>query len=129
MSSRHNRDEKRLSKHLTVTSKCLAIVLEEREKCGDENSATLESTVSVHNGKELLEDFKLRNKTCYWNPALVESIRNLGYKGFVEPSTVLVVGNEIHLENLRTAWGRRLLKAPAGFTIERIGKMFEFFAA
>ncbi|XP_071106007.1 uncharacterized protein [Haliotis cracherodii] len=121
MSSRHNQDEKRLSKHLTVTSKCLAIVLEEREKCGDENSATLESTVSVHNGKELLEDFKLRNKTCYWNPALVESIRNLGYKGFVEPSTVLVVGNEIHLENLRTAWGRRLLKAPAGFTIERIG--------
>ncbi|XP_046549606.1 uncharacterized protein LOC124259517 isoform X2 [Haliotis rubra] len=122
MSSRHVRGEKRVSKHLTVTSKCLAIVLAEKEKYGDENSATLESTVSVvHNGKELLEDFKLRNKTCYWNPALVESIRNLGYKGFVEPSTILVIGNEIHLENLRTAWGRRLLKAPAGFTIERIG--------
>ncbi|CAL1526324.1 unnamed protein product, partial [Lymnaea stagnalis] len=73
------------------------------------------------NGKELLNDFKIRNKTCYWNPSLVESIKSLEYKGFVEPSTILVTGGDIHLENLRSAWGRRVLKAPAGFTIERIG--------
>lgn len=71
--------------------------------------------------KKVFEEFKLRNKTCYWNPALVDSVNSLEYVGFIEPLTVLVKGDDIHLENIRTAWGRRVLKDPANFTIERIG--------
>ena len=78
----------------------------------------------VVSGKEILEDFKQQNKTCYWNPALIESIRQLEYLGFVEPCTVLVGGEDIHLENLRSAWGRRVLKAPNNYTIDRIGECF-----
>lgn len=78
-------------------------------------------TGAAYSGKTLLDDFKQQNRTCYWNPALIESIRQLEYLGFVEPCTVLVGGEEIHLENLRSAWGRRVLKAPTGFTIDRIG--------
>ena len=87
------------------------------------DDATTTSAVSpVSGGKEILEDFKRQNKTCYWNPALIESIRQLEYLGFVEPCTVLVSGEDIHLENLRSAWGRRVLKAPINFTIDRIGE-------
>lgn len=80
------------------------------------------STTAQCNGKEILEDFKQQNKTCYWNPALIESIKQLEYLGFVEPCTVLVGGDDIHLENLRSAWGRRVLKPPSNYTIDRIGK-------
>jgi len=74
--------------------------------------------------KKVFEEFKLRNKTCYWNPALVDSVNSLEYVGFIEPLTVLVRGDDIHLENIRTAWGRRVLKDPANFTIDRIGNLF-----
>ncbi|XP_041363112.1 uncharacterized protein LOC121378839 isoform X2 [Gigantopelta aegis] len=129
MSTRpHCDSHQRLLKNHSVTSKCLAIVLQENSKSDNGNNlgpgntdASPTSAGKVHNGKDLFDDFKLRNKTCYWNPSLIESIKNLGYLGFVEPSTILVGGNDIHLENLRSAWGRRVLKAPAGFTVERIG--------
>ena len=140
-------------KHLPVASKCLAIVLlpqkkhsksshashdvnkvKDREcsaaKLGNNTTTTTKSATAAlpgaFNGKEILEDFKEQNKTCYWNPALIESIRQLEYLGFVEPCTVLVSGEDIHLENLRSAWGRRVLKAPNNFTIDRIGECFDW---
>lgn len=94
----------------------MAIVLSPEES----ESGKLKPDLS---GKVILDDFKLRNKTCYWNPALVESIRNLEYRGYVEPDTLLVGGEDVHLENLRTAWGRRVLNDPAHFRIIRIGKL------
>ncbi|KAK7003030.1 storkhead-box protein 1 [Biomphalaria glabrata] len=144
MSHKHIREENKInssSKNLPVVSKCLAIVLvpKSRKNSGnvlDNDETHIDSSdgnvvqssevqkalsPSGYNGKELLQDFKIRNKTCYWNPSLVESIKSLEYKGFVEPSTILVTGEDIHLENLRSAWGRRVLKAPGGFTIDRIG--------
>ena len=39
---------------------------------------------------------------------------------------MLVGGEDIHLENLRSAWGRRVLKAPNNFTIDRIGECVFF---
>ncbi|XP_064611920.1 uncharacterized protein LOC135475891 isoform X2 [Liolophura sinensis] len=77
--------------------------------------------IDSSNGKEIFEEFKVRNRTCYWNPALVESVKNLEYLGFVEPCTLLVGGEDLHLENVRTAWGRHVLKPPANFVIEKIG--------
>lgn len=111
-------------KSLSVTSKCLAIVLV--PEGNDNGKGKVEKVIKPDvSGKDILEDFKLRNKTCYWNPALVESIGNLQYVGFVEPSTILVGAADIHLENLRTAWGRRVLNDPAHFRIQRIGKTFD----
>ena len=140
MSNRNSREEARAnaSKNLSVANKCVAIVLCQND--GDDTDQTVVDPTDGNiiqssevqkalwpngfNGKELLQDFKIRNKTCYWNPSLVESIRSLEYKGFFEPSTILVSAADIHLENLRSAWGRRVLKAPGGFSIERIGKCF-----
>lgn len=155
MSHRHrsSREENKIngSKNLPVVTKCLAIVLIPKSQVNSKDkfesdeaddtvvdvtdgnvivqSSEVQKAISPngYNGKELLQDFKLRNKTCYWNPSLVESIKSLEYKGFVEPSTILVTGADIHLENLRSAWGRRVLRAPAGFAIERIGKMINSF--
>ncbi|GFO00321.1 storkhead-box protein 1 [Plakobranchus ocellatus] len=149
MSHKYTREEGKAnpSKNLPVVSKCLVIVLIPKTKRNSEDTLDQEdaanSTITdanigefirpseIHkapnsnsngyNGKELLHNFKMINKTCYWNPSLVESIKGLEYKGFVEPSTILVTGADIHLENLRSAWGRRVLKAPSGFTIDRIG--------
>ncbi|KAL3877588.1 hypothetical protein ACJMK2_035284 [Sinanodonta woodiana] len=134
------KDDRKQSKRLSVSSRCLAILLSPVKDSPEEtvggkihdkhhdtgkvhsDCTDGQATESAHfNPKELFEDFKLRNKTCYWNPALVESIRSLEYVGFVEPYTILVGGNDIHLENLRTAWGRHVLKDPANFKIENIG--------
>ncbi|XP_060076540.1 uncharacterized protein LOC132556168 [Ylistrum balloti] len=108
------RVDSKSQKRLSVTPKCLAIVLLPDENESGKNHPDL-------SGRVILDDFKLRNKTCYWNPALVESIQNLEYRGYVEPDTLLVGGEDIHLENLRTAWGRRVLNDPAHFRITRIG--------
>ncbi|XP_069125024.1 uncharacterized protein [Argopecten irradians] len=108
------RVDSKSQKKLSVTPKCLAIVLSPDEAESGKTPPDL-------SGKVILDDFKLRNKTCYWNPALVESIQNLEYQGYVEPDTLLVGGEEIHLENLRTAWGRRVLNDPAHFRITKIG--------
>ncbi|KAL5018696.1 hypothetical protein ScPMuIL_004418 [Solemya velum] len=134
MSGKGNREDRKLFKNLEVTSKCLAVILtpQNREQVGGEvpisgdrenikESNPLCLSNQITDGKGIFEDFKLRNRTCYWNPALVESIKSLEYVGFVEPFTILVTGKDIHLENLRTAWGRRVLKEPENFLIERIG--------
>lgn len=91
------------------------------------NNANTQDAISKTKGqvtfdaKKVFDEFKLRNKTCYWNPALVDSVSALEYAGFLEPTTILVRGDDVHLENVRTAWGRRVLKDPAHFIIHSIG--------
>lgn len=120
MSSRRE-DRGKTNQNLSVISKCVAVVLSPVENTTTKKDSS-ENRSEVINGKEILEDFKLRNKTCYWNPALMESISSLQYFGFVEPCTLLVGGKDLHLQNLRMAWGRRVLNDPAGYRIRRIGK-------
>ena len=129
MSSKNHRKD---AKNLPVTSRCVAIVFSPAEnlcqKTGDVEVPSGQRSVETDsrwnfNPKNVLEDFKTRNKNCYWNPALVESVKSLEYVGFLEPYTVLVKGDDIHLENVRTAWGRRVLKDPAEFHIDRIGNI------
>lgn len=96
-----------------VTSKCLAMVV----------SLVVED--KAVNGKEIFDDFQLRNSTCYWNSALSDSIKNLQYLGFLEPNTILLGGTDVCLENLRMAWGRRVLNDPHDCRIEKIGKFLK----
>ena len=143
MASSVRKSSKREAKQLSVTTRCVAIVF---KKVDSENRAAESETFddklhvelheeynekdksdgkeekeSVFDGKSVLEEFKFRNKTCYWNPALVDSVKSLEYVGYIEPLTILVKGDDIHLENVRTAWGRRVLKDPVKYRIERIG--------
>ena len=134
MSSKTHKQHRKEIKNLNVTSRCVAIVFSPID-----NGIKPVETENKTNGerawnekhlfcpKDVLEDFKLRNRNCYWNPALVDSVSSLEYVGFLEPYTVLVKGDDIHLENIRTAWGRRVLKDPVDFHIERIGKRLTFF--
>lgn len=147
MSSKSQKDGKKTVRNQSVTSRCVALVFRKIEKVDSGNNETFENDhtelsnqVKEHGinpfalnakydtddkgifyPKKVFAEFKLRNKTCYWNPALVDSVNNLEYVGFIEPLTLLVKGDDIHLENIRTAWGRRVLKDPAHYHIERIG--------
>lgn len=114
----NRREEPGIQKQQSVTSRCLAIVLKFENGGKSEVDVNEESCV----GKDILDDFKLRNKSCYWNPALLESINSLEYLGFVSPCTVLVGGSDLHLENIRTAWGRRVLNDPTNFSVQSIGE-------
>lgn len=151
MSSKSQSDGKKTFKNQSVTSRCVAVVLRRNDKVDNSISDDCETFENAHtevpnpkedigsnlfalnakvetdgkgvfDAKKVFAEFKLRNKTCYWNPALVDSVNNLEYVGFIEPLTILVKGDDIHLENIRTAWGRRVLKDPAHYYIERIGK-------
>ncbi|KAL4240185.1 Storkhead box 1 [Mactra antiquata] len=147
MSSKSTMDSKKNVKCHSVTSRCVAVVLKrvdssdnkpndsfenehvESQTQHDDNANnpfSLNANFNSDNSepfdaKKVFSEFKLRNKTCYWNPALVDSVNSLEYVGFIEPLTILVKGDDIHLENIRTAWGRRVLKDPANYRIERIG--------
>ncbi len=71
----------------------------------------------------VLQEFQEINLSFFWNSAVHEAFKNLEYKGSVVPSTILV-GSPIrkHLNVLKTAWSRKMLRSPAGYTIEFLGK-------
>lgn len=74
-------------------------------------------------GTVVFKDLVKENSECYWNPTLVQSVRNLEYKGCVTPSTLLVSGSEYTLEVVRSAWARRVLRPPVGFHISMLGDL------
>lgn len=156
MSSKSLKDSKKGVKNHSVTSRCVAVVLKRNDSSENKTGTNCEGFEKDHadiqtphddnannpfslnanfdseksetfDAKKVFAEFKLRNKTCYWNPALVDSVNSLEYVGFIEPLTILVRGDDIHLENIRTAWGRRVLKDPANYHIERIGNAHTFF--
>lgn len=77
-------------------------------------------------GKEIFESFVSENRTCYWNPHLEESVRNLKYIGCLHPSTVLVGGRDIYMDTVKAAWARKVLRPPVNFTIQRAGEKIVF---
>ena len=76
-----------------------------------------------HSGKALFDSFLTENKDCYWNPHLEESVKNLKYIGLIHPNTLMVCGRDIYLDTVRNAWARRVLQAPGGYSIHRVGKL------
>ena len=116
MSQRQRSNDKQTSK---LIDKCLAIVFKEKKskKCEDNNSK-----IAVVSGISLFEQFVDENKECYWNPHLEESINNVKYFGFLHPHSLLIGGRDIYIETIRAAWARRVLRAPANFVINKVGK-------
>ncbi|WKY05973.1 hypothetical protein Q1695_006293 [Nippostrongylus brasiliensis] len=75
------------------------------------------------NGRRLFENFIQANKNSFWNRELVEAVDSLIFMGFMRPSTLFVSGPLPHLQALRTAWARRVLKPAEGYTINSLGEM------
>lgn len=92
---------------------CLVIVLKFENGGKSEGDVNEESFV----GKDILDDFKLRNKFCYWNLVLLESINSLEYLGFVFFCIVFVGGFEFYLENIWMVWGRWVLNDFMNFSV------------
>ncbi|CAL8114048.1 unnamed protein product [Orchesella dallaii] len=90
-------------------------------------SNTAEVDHSLH-GLYLYKGFKEANIQCYWNSALSETFKNIQYKGYIVPSTILVGALPKFLSILRTAWSRQMLRSPAGYRIEFIGEIEEVIA-
>lgn len=118
-------------KQVTLTNKCLAIVMQRNDAasgCGGANEkqtqhrSTNSRSTAPENGFRIFQDFQDENRASFWNPGLVQSVNALEFVGFVRPGTLFVSGSELHLECLRGAWARRVLKPPPGFTIKRLGK-------
>ena len=133
MSAKPVREEKAL------LPRCLAIVL--KEKKGKKHSSTspdsspaaadgekqgpsvsADSKTATLTGREIFEAFVNQNKTCYWNPHLEESIRNLKYVGCLHPNTILIGGRDIYMDTVKGAWARKVLRAPFNYAIVRAGK-------
>uniref|UniRef100_A0A7I4YKK8 Winged helix Storkhead-box1 domain-containing protein n=1 Tax=Haemonchus contortus TaxID=6289 RepID=A0A7I4YKK8_HAECO len=75
------------------------------------------------NGRRLFENFVESNKSSFWNRELVEAVDSVIYMGFMRPSTLFVSGPQFHLQALRTAWARRVLKPAEGYSISSLGEM------
>lgn len=116
-------------KQVAVASKCLAIVMEkvDNDQIKRKNTKDPSGSSWRDNGYKIFQEFQEENRVSYWNPALVESVNSVDYVGFVRPGTLFVTGAELHLECLRGAWARRVLKPPSGFTIKSLGKVFSYF--
>lgn len=68
------------------------------------------------------QNFQEANGYCYWNGALLEAVTSLKFVGHVTPSTILVTGEESCLETVRSAWARKVLRAPSAYVIVLVGK-------
>ncbi|EYC09038.1 hypothetical protein Y032_0062g3317 [Ancylostoma ceylanicum] len=75
------------------------------------------------NGRRLFESFVQANKYSFWNRDLVQAVDSLVFMGFMRPCTMFVSGPVTHLQALRTAWARRVLKPAEGYLITSLGEM------
>jgi hypothetical protein len=85
-------------------------------------SPSLRCTCNQIDGWTLFNQFLNENSMSVWYPYLVSCLAQLEFLGFIYPSNLLIGGTDFSLEVLRSAWARRVLKAPQGFQIEFIGK-------
>ncbi|CAG9534209.1 unnamed protein product [Cercopithifilaria johnstoni] len=73
-------------------------------------------------GHKLFQSFIEENKVCFWNSNLVEAINSTKYIGYIKPSTLFITSiSEQHMQTLRDAWIRRILKPAKGYRIETLG--------
>ncbi|XP_074601527.1 stork-head domain-containing protein knockout [Brevipalpus obovatus] len=75
----------------------------------------------IDDGRSLFTSFIKENYQCFWNQSLVSSVASLTYKGFIVPSTVLMIGSEFGYEIIRTAFARRIIRPPEGYIIASLG--------
>lgn len=70
-----------------------------------------------------MQNFQEANGYCYWNGPLLEAVTSLTFVGHVTPATILVTADESCLETVRSAWARKVLRAPSGYLIALVGML------
>ena len=70
-----------------------------------------------------LQNFQEANAYCYCNSSLLEAVTSLTFIGHVTQSTILVTGDESCLETVRSAWARKVLRAPSAYSIALVGNV------
>ncbi|CAH1793868.1 unnamed protein product [Owenia fusiformis] len=133
MATKLHKDDKKVQKPVSVLSRCIAIVLKPRNQRSENEGSETDrppSTILDHGnvdftktGKEMFQEFRTANKNCYWNSQLDECTYNVKYVGYIEPYTLLVGGKDTHLDTLRSTWAKRILKAPKGYIIQKLGEI------
>ena len=99
--------------------RCLVMVFSKENEPKKRNS---ESEYKNDENIYLFEDFIEENKGCYWDPHLEESLSNINIAGIIFPNTVFVTGRDIHLDTIRRAWSKRVLRSPEHYSLVTVGK-------
>ncbi|XP_065341055.1 uncharacterized protein knockout isoform X2 [Cloeon dipterum] len=76
-------------------------------------------------GYRLFQSFLDANLRCFWNPSLLEAMRQLQYQGYVAPGVLLVSADPCALEIIRAAWGRKTLQPPSNHIVTLVGDVEE----
>ncbi|XP_075232794.1 stork-head domain-containing protein knockout [Lycorma delicatula] len=72
-------------------------------------------------GYLIFQGFLEANLKCFWNPGLMDAVRQLEFQGWVAPGVLLVTANPCALEVVRAAWARNVLKAPPSYSLALVG--------
>ncbi|XP_077973995.1 uncharacterized protein LOC144429699 isoform X2 [Styela clava] len=108
---------------LQLTSETLAIAFSECTRKKSLEQDRKGSLISKNrSGKSLFRIFVKENSTSVWKPEFVKSILSVRFAGYLhDPPTLLLQGDEQHLQHIREAWSSRLLRPPAGLHIDFVG--------
>ena len=88
-----------------------------RELCWAESTMLLEQVWLIfENESEIPFVFFFRD--------LVAASNSLIYMGFMRPGTLFVSAPSSHLNVIRAAWARRILKAPESYAISSLGEQY-----
>ncbi|GMT25080.1 hypothetical protein PFISCL1PPCAC_16377, partial [Pristionchus fissidentatus] len=74
-------------------------------------------------GRRLFDGLLEANSTSFWNHSFMAAIHALKYTGFVRPATLFVSAPPHHVESIRSAYAKRMLKCPSGVSIASLGEM------
>ncbi|XP_068607251.1 storkhead-box protein 2 [Brachionichthys hirsutus] len=118
-----------MEKLTRVAPRSLALVLsqvcpdDEEEESPSSSSPPAVRSVKFHHhcGYEVFANFKAENMQLFWNQALTHALCGIFFLGWIDERVLLIQGNEVHLQVLRSGWTRRTLKPPHGFHIKRVG--------
>lgn len=72
-------------------------------------------------GYLIFQGFLEANLKCFWNPGLMDAVRQLEFQGWVAPGVLLVTANPCALEVVRAAWARNVLKSPPSYSLALVG--------
>ena len=108
--------------------RCLVMIFskedDEQRKVGDSSESIFDGCEKNDENIELFEDFIEENKGCFWDPHLEESLSNISIAGIIFPNSVLVTGRDIHLDTIRRAWSKRVLRSPVHYTLLTVGEFY-----
>lgn len=116
MGTRVHANDAKQYRHVLVNRNCIALVLQKTK-----------ADVQEKDGHAVFADFLQQNSMCFWNACLTRSVASLEYRGCLVPTTLLISGTNFALEVIRSAWARRVLRPPKGYTISKLGKIIIIF--